>query len=327
MNAADWPQNVHRYAARARAFLHQKYSEIDDYLAFVSDLNTTIRSAYVRLLENNAQYRQIAEYVNRAASFIDWALDGVHIGRQLKLFAAHLRQRGLEQLQQTAVDARMRYQLDKTYFRFEADAGLILLEQKLPVPWNSWLERPQWRQLAEIQRIDSLLAVFRSSNVTMMDRFKSYLPAPSSGWTDWLPPFKASAHLIGMQNYVTFDGRSFEVSGPCTYLLSRDFYGRNFSLAVQYVSAKGKPFAHIVHLVVDEAAWQLDLSNNTVRLAGATQMLPVQERATAAYFDSHWLVIESPARGIHLQCDVRHHVCTFTLSGESSCYFHIILTY
>ena len=44
-----------------------------------------------------------------------------------------------------------------------------------------------------------------------------------------------TAQMIGLQHMLTFDGRYLEFTGPCTYLLSRDFLTHHFTLAVHYL--------------------------------------------------------------------------------------------
>ena len=127
--------------------------------------------------------------------------------------------------------------------------------------------------------------------------------------------FLGSAHLVGLQHFTTFDGRHFDFVGPCTYLLARDFLTKNFTLAVQYIGSRGKPYASVLHLVIDEAQWDLDLSNRSIRVAGVNRVLPTEERGTAAYYEDGKFVIESIARGIHLQCVLAYDACTLTLSG------------
>lgn len=126
--------------------------------------------------------------------------------------------------------------------------------------------------------------------------------------------------MVGLQHFTTFDGRHFDFVGPCTYLLARDFLTHNFTLAVQYVSSRGKPYASVLQLLVDDVQWDLDLANRTVRANGITQMLPTfgsrTERGTAAFYENGKLVIESFVKGIRLECIVVYEACTITLSGN-----------
>jgi len=114
---------------------------------------------------------------------------------------------------------------------------------------------------------------------------------------------------------LTFDGRYYEFTGPCTYLLSRDFFTRNFTLAVHYVGSRGKPYASILQLVIDELQWDMDLSNSTIRVGGVSRLLPTEEKDTSAFFEDGKFVIESTNKGIRLECIGMYEVCTFTLSG------------
>jgi hypothetical protein len=129
-----------------------------------------------------------------------------------------------------------------------------------------------------------------------------------------------SAHLVGLQHFTTFDGQHFDFVGPCTYLLARDFLTNNFTLAVQYVSSRGKPYASVLQLIIDDVQWDLDLANRTVRANGISQMLPSfgssTKHGTAAFYENGKFVIESFAKGIRLECIAAYDSCTFTLSGN-----------
>ncbi len=125
---------------------------------------------------------------------------------------------------------------------------------------------------------------------------------------------------MGLQHFTTFNGRHFDFVGPCTYLLARDFLTHNFTLAVQYISSRGKPYASVLQLIIDDVQWDLDLANRTVRVDGISQMLPTFgssiKHGTAAFYENGKFVIESFAKGIRLECIAAYDVCTFTLSGN-----------
>lgn len=122
--------------------------------------------------------------------------------------------------------------------------------------------------------------------------------------------------MIGLQHFVTFDGHHYDFTGPCTYVLARDFLTHNFTLAVQYVSSRGKPYASVLQLIIGEAEWNLDLANQTaVRIAGANRLLPTEEHGTFAFYQDGKFVIHSPDRGVRLECIASYEICTLTLSG------------
>lgn len=225
-----------------------------------------------------------------------------------------MRLKTLQELRQSATEARMRLQEHKTRFRIHPELGWIEWEQKLPFPWNRFDEAPRFEEIPEIVSLQSFLSLFKSSNNSFSDRLSSYIP--DQDLTDWLPPFKGSAHLIGLQHYVTFDGRHFEFTAPCTYLLAHDFLNQDFTLAVQYLLSRGKPSAVIFDLVMGDAHWQLDLSNKTVRVGGVERMLPTREQATVAAFQDGKFRIWNRHKGVYLECIVAFEVCTLTLSGN-----------
>ncbi|EFX63149.1 hypothetical protein DAPPUDRAFT_335879 [Daphnia pulex] len=214
---------------------------------------------------------------------------------------ALLRERGAELWRQTVTDAQMRQTLQKTMFRFNPELGSIELEQKLPFPWISLDETPLFHELPEIQKVRSFFSLFKPS------KFQYQHNGP------------VSAHLVGFQHYTTFDGQHFDFVGPCTYLLARDFLPNNFTPAVQYVSSRGKPYASVLQLIIDDVQWDLDLANCTVRANGISQMLPSfgssTKHGTAAFYENGKFVIESFAKGIRLECIAAYDSCTFTLSG------------
>lgn len=133
-----------------------------------------------------------------------------------------------------------------------------------------------------------------------------------------------SAHLFGLQHFKTFDGKHYEFVGPCTYLLSRDLVTRNYTLAVQYASSRGKPYAAVLKLVLDEVQWDLDLANQTVRMAGVGQTLPASHGLTSAHYEAGKFVIESRARGVRLECIASYEACTFTVSGSEAHFRRLI---
>ena len=80
---------------------------------------------------------------------------------------------------------------------------------------------------------------------------------------------------------------------------------------------RGKPYAAVLQLVVDGVEWDLDLSNETIRVAGQDRLLPTEEHGTMAFYDdSGNFNIQSASKGIQLQCIDTYHVCTLTLSGN-----------
>lgn len=337
MQSADWPSRLRKYITRAGIFLQQKYSDIDAYMSWLETLRKEVEVIYYAFLKENPELLKGAENWQKLMAFLRWSYDYLDINQKISDSIVTLREKGAEITSQTATDVQMRYTLQKTMFRFHPELGSIELEQKLPFPWMSLDEVPHFEQLPEIQRVRSIVSMFQPSNTSTVDLLLSYLPKQQY-LADFLPPFKSiiniyrlalnqlpdtnafeslgSAHLTGLQHFITFDGRPIDFVGPCTYLLARDFSTHNFTLAIQYIGSRGKPYASVLQLIVEDAQWELDLANHTIRVAGTNRILPTEERGTAAFYENGKVIIESPMKGLRLECIAAYDTCTFTLSGK-----------
>jgi len=71
-------------------------------------------------------------------------------------------------------------------------------------------------------------------------RYRYYLldamTAYKRGFKPWslLPPYGATALLLGNEHYVTFDGRVYDFAGECSYVLAADFLRHKFTVLVNY---------------------------------------------------------------------------------------------
>jgi len=303
-----------QHLADAAVFLQMKYSELQQLVQIIDDVGKQLADIYSAFLEANPELEKGADAWRRSLEFLRWSYHYIDVEQRLSDMVVFLRRRGSELMNQSATDVYMRHREAKTRFSFEPESGSILLEQKLPFTWISFDEPPRYEDIQEIQMLNSLMKLFEPSNESFSDRIASYVP--STDVADWLPPFKGTAQMIGLQHVLTFDGRYLEFTGPCTYLLARDFLTHNFTLAVHYLDTRGKPYAAVLQLVVDGVEWDLDLSNETIRVAGQDRLLPTEEHGTMAFYDdSGNFNIQSASKGIQLQCIDTYHVCTLTLSG------------
>lgn len=62
--------------------------------------------------------------------------------------------------------------------------------------------------------------------------------------------------IAGSQYYVTFDRAYYTFHGKCSYLLTSDVAGRNFSLAVSYEEE-----AYVLKVLVNGTLVQIDMFN------------------------------------------------------------------
>lgn len=190
MQSTDWPSKIKKYLTQAGHFMQQKYSDIDDYLTWLAKLRAEIGVIYQEFLKENPELQKGAENWQKLLAFIQWTYNHLDVNQKISDIIVVMRERGEEILRQTATDAQMRYSLQKTLFHFNPDLGSIELEQKLPFPWLSLDETPQFDQLPEIQKVKSILAMFKSSNTSAVDTVLSYIPSHQP-LTQMLPPFKS----------------------------------------------------------------------------------------------------------------------------------------
>jgi hypothetical protein len=195
MQSTDWPSRIRKYVTRAGQFLQQKYSDLDDYLSWIVKLKSEVEVIYQGFLMENPELQKGVENWQKFLTLIQWSYNHLDVNQKMYDLVALLRERGAELWSQTVTDVQMRYTLQKTMFRFNPELGSIELEQKLPFPWISLDETPLFDQLPEIQKVRSLLSLFKASNTSTMDLVFSYLPKQQQ-LSNLLPPFKSTVNTI-----------------------------------------------------------------------------------------------------------------------------------
>ncbi|XP_066981093.1 uncharacterized protein [Macrobrachium rosenbergii] len=124
------------------------------------------------------------------------------------------------------------YLLDELYVWKPEDYGRVEYNQLLPVEWNSFLEPPQWHPITRIFYKESPVSAARRSLYEGM-------ASVASGWEAFnmrgsmTPPFTATATIFG-HHVTTFDLHHFQFLGSCTYLLAKDFGGKEFEIIGNY---------------------------------------------------------------------------------------------
>lgn len=83
-----------------------------------------------------------------------------------------------------------------------------------------------------MKAIYDLQNIFETSRISFWDFYYDYKPYTDP--SEWLPPFKGQAMLVGSNHFITFDKKFYNFNGKCTYLLARDFLDKNFTLLVSY---------------------------------------------------------------------------------------------
>ncbi|CAH1158795.1 unnamed protein product [Phyllotreta striolata] len=210
----------------------------------------------------------------------------------------------------TALEIENRQREAKTKFYFEPDDGIMLLEQKLPMPWHAFNETPKFKEIPEIKKIFDLQSFFEETELSFWNLYYDYKPWLNP--SEILPPFKGHAMIVGSKFYATFDRKFYQFRGKCTYLLAQDFVDRNFTILASYDQTGT---TNELLLIVKKEIVRIDFFNDRV-LAGDSKVerLPMQIGETYLYKDSGLFKAESQL-GFILECNMKFHTCMFEMSG------------
>ncbi|XP_066586148.1 uncharacterized protein Apoltp [Prorops nasuta] len=318
IKANDIVTNVQKYSNLLIQFLKERYftfvpfgKELKDIVEeIISELKELkkLPSIHYALDKMNIVY-------DRAYYFYEY------FGIQAKIEGAvRLVHSKLMDISQSALQAESRYREAKTKFIFDPHQGLMCLEQKLPMSWHAFNQTPEFQEIPEYRAISDMGNFFVTSNTTFWSLYYQYKPYTEP--SNWLPPFKAQAMIIGSQHFTTFDGRHFDFAGTCSYLLARDFVHDTFAILLKYNKDSANITHKIIVLIADKAL-ELDVFNDTVRLissrheATTNLQLPLQlaNNTIYVYQKENVVTIERKTRQFRLECNLKYDLCTLELSG------------
>ncbi|BES90627.1 Domain of Unknown Function (DUF1081) [Nesidiocoris tenuis] len=213
-------------------------------------------------------------------------------------------------LTHTALDNEMICHESRTKFIFEPGMGQIILEQKLPVPWHSFNETPRFEEIPEYKILRRIHSLVTPSNTSFWSYYYKY--APFIHPETWLPPYDGYAIIVGAKYFRTFDGKVYDFSGQCSYLLATDFVGKKFTLFLRY----SETHQYLISLLVHDHLVDIDLANNIITLQGSPTPLHLPAQIKDLYITASdgFISMKSKA-GFDLECNLKYDVCTFSLSG------------
>lgn len=311
MTGNDTIGATYKYTKVAWKFVKEKYFKLVPFGQELQDIIDEITNE-VSELKNMPSIRYVLDRYNKIEERVTWFYDYFDIeGKVHRLITLiHLK---VTDMKQTALQAENKYREAKTKFIFEPAEGIMHLEQKLPMSWHAFNETPNFEEIPEYKTFADLQGYFTTSKMTFSNFYHDYKPFIDP--SDWLPPFKAQAMLVGSQYYVTFDRQVYNFDGDCTYLLASDFLDRNFSIAVSYKNNK-KVKTNELLVVVHDTVIRIDTFANNIQIGNdkATTRLPYQIGDTSLYQEAEIFKLESKM-GFELQCNMKFNVCAFEVSG------------
>lgn len=134
--------------------------------------------------------------------------------------------------------------------------------------------------------------------------------------SDWLPPFKTQAMIVGGQHFLTFDKTFYDfAANDCTFLLARDFENGNFTVMAKYDKPdnSGKIRKSIL-INVNNQLIEINPEHSTVKLNESPAELPLKLKGVTVLRTSSAIVVDYK-RGLTLECQLEHDICTLSMSG------------
>ncbi|XP_011501595.1 PREDICTED: uncharacterized protein LOC105365190 [Ceratosolen solmsi marchali] len=316
IKANDIITNIQKYSTTVIQFIKERYFA---FVPFGKELKDVVDEIITELKElkklPSVKYasEKIQQIYERALYLYEYFEVRTKLESTVRLIHSKLMD-----ISQTALQAESRYREAKTKFIYDPNHGLMCLEQKLPMSWHAFNQTPEFQEIPEYRAIVDMGSYFTSSNTTFWTLY--YQIKPLTEPSNWLPPFKAQAMIIGGQHFRTFDGRYFEFAGSCTYLAAHDFVRNHFAILIKYErnASNASPTYKII-VLVGKNGIQIDVFNDNVKLLGqnASLQLPTElENGTVfVYQDDSIVSVERKNNQLKLECNLKYDLCTLELAG------------
>lgn len=233
--------NIKKYSVLVYKFLKEKYFKLVPFGKELNELITELQEE-VKGLEKLEFIQIIMKRFEELQAKAEWLAEEFQIEKRMHQLWLIMRNK-LMLYGQTALEAESKHREAKTKFIFDPDIGIMDLEQKLPMSWHAFNETPQFNEVPEYQLVLKVQNYFAASNFSLWNFV--YEIHQAMDISTWLPPYSSHAVLVGSRHFITFDGNFVSLGlnyhlidetrkeQECSYLLSRDFLDRNFTLLLE----------------------------------------------------------------------------------------------
>ncbi|XP_034937258.1 uncharacterized protein Apoltp [Chelonus insularis] len=317
IKANDIITNIYKYTGIVITFIRERYFTMVPFGEELKDLVDEIISEFAELKK--------LPTVNYALEKFNYVYERIHyfynyfgVRKKVENFVRVIHSKLID-ISQTALQAESKYREAKTKFIFDPNTGLMCLEQKLPMSWHAFNQTPEFQEIPEYRAILDLRNYFTTSNATFWTLYYRYRPYTDP--SNWFPPFKAQAMVVGNQHFITFDGQHYDFINTGTYLLAHDFIQNQFAVFITYQRSptNSSIINHKIIVSVGRQDLQIDVFNDTVKLADSTDILrlPVEldNNTGFVYQEKSIVIVELKNNQFKLKCNLKYDICVIELSG------------
>lgn len=200
----------------------------------------------------------------------------------------------------------------RSLFAFSLDIrphdGFCSYTQALPIYWQRFQDPPRLMELfSGGDMMNSPPVDIAKFQLDMHHTIRSLLALVAT--RTFLPPFSATAMLIGDTQIMTFDRNFYDFRGDCSYLLTSDFRHNRFAVVANYKAKKRESLQVLTdnkNIVVQR--------DGRVFVDDSRVELPAVFGGTYIRREGHRVILHSQ-KGLLLDCNTVHNICTLKLSG------------
>ena len=197
-------------------------------------------------------------------------------------------------------------QLFSYTWEYKPEIGYFQHEQYLPIQWYAFTEVPQMIELFSSSSSESEIDI-NTFYINLMHTLRTFSAARET--QTLLPPFSATALLIGNSQMITFDKTVFDFEGDCQYLLTKDFRKNRFSILANYK----RRIRTGLTIYTEDQEIEL-LRDGRVYLNKKRTELPLIVHNSYVKQAGNRIVLFNK-QGFIVDCNTVHSTCSITISG------------
>ncbi|CAH2058175.1 unnamed protein product, partial [Iphiclides podalirius] len=303
----DLITNVKKYSKKLWSVMWEKVERYIPFKDEIRQLYSEFKSAWENFLKT-PQVVYVREKYNEAYERLKWWYDYFMIGE-----AAHkvwgILYAKLTDMAKTALQYEEIHRTPKTKFVFDPRAGMVRLEQKLPMSWHAFNRTPDLAEVAEYRAVRDFVDDWLTSNRSIWSYY--YEIRPYMDLNNVVPPFAGMAMMTAQGTLVTFDKEVFTISESGTFLLTKEYRQNNFTVLMES-NDQGQ---YDLVILTKRSLIYIDLYKEQVSLGRSTALsLPAAIEELVVDRQSDVITVEGRS-GLEVQCNVLFRTCKLQVSG------------